>query len=78
MKRKQEISPHRKIELLSKTSLTRTEVMELLACGYPKVNQLRSQLERAYDISLGTLIPTSLIVKHEHIDIDLIIKLSQS
>ena len=52
--------------------------MELLACGYPKVNQLRSQLEQAYNISLGTLIPTSLIVKHEHIDIDLIIKLSQS
>ena len=78
MKRKQEISTHRKVELLSKTSLTKTEVMELLACGYPAVNRLRKSIEQTYDISLGNLIPTSLIVKHEHIDIDLIIKLTRS
>lgn len=78
MKKNKSTSVVRKIELIQKASLSNKEIMELLECGYPKSKEIINEI--AEDIKpkkLPGLIPTSLIIRHMRIDVNLLIKTAQ-
>jgi len=69
---------NRKIELIQKVSLSNKEVMELLECGYFKVKAILKEIEENIQPhKLPNRIPTSLLIKHMRIDVNMLIKTAQ-
>lgn len=75
MKLVKETSNLRKLELIQKTCLSNTELMELASCGYKAGMKIRKEIEDSINpLKLPKRIPTSLVVKYLMIDVDLLIK----
>lgn len=76
MKIKTETSIERKYELIQKTCLSNSELMELASCGYKTAVQIRNEISESIKPKiLPSKIPTSLVISHLSIDIDLIIRI---
>lgn len=77
MKILEETSNARKLELIQKICLSNAELMELASCGYKSALKIRKEIEDTYKpAKLPQRIPTSLVIKHLSIDVDLLIKIS--
>lgn len=66
-----------KIKLLEKPLLTKKAMMELIGCGYARVNRIREQIATSSGYLLSERTPTKLVIDHLHIDVDLLIKLAK-
>lgn len=69
----------RKLEIIQKTWITKKEMMELCDCGYRRANSIINEMKESIKPkTLSHSIPTGLVVEHMHIDIQLLIDISNS